>query len=154
MGVVLKRHGPLESVVHRKVHATFGGEGLVLLSDQDPASYPTPNAWGNAQDMRKGRREGRTEPNGCDGGRVSPIPVEPHSWKAVCYESSPHGLGKGSWKRAEVERVGESQSVTTFEKRSSDWLKAQCSPLIDKEPTSTLGLARESFFLFRLSCVS
>jgi hypothetical protein len=32
VGVVLKRHGPLESVVHRKVHATFGGEGLVFLS--------------------------------------------------------------------------------------------------------------------------
>jgi Transposase, Mutator family len=70
--------------------------------------------------MRKGRREGRTEPNGCDGCRASPRPVEPHSWKAVCYKSSLHGLGRGSWKRAEVERVGSSQSVTTFEKRSSE----------------------------------
>src|SRR6266699_5036643 len=70
--------------------------------------------------MVKGRREGRTEPNGCDGCRASPRQVEPHSWKAVCYESSLHGLGRGSWKRAEFERVGKSQSVTTFEKRSSE----------------------------------
>ncbi len=50
-GVVLKRHGPLESVVHRKVHATFGGEGLVFLSHQDPASYPTPDAVGALQSL-------------------------------------------------------------------------------------------------------
>jgi hypothetical protein len=68
----------------------------------------------------KGHREGRTQPNGCDGDRVGPMPVEPPSWKAVCYERSPHGLGRGSWKRAQVERVGKSQSVTTCEKRSSE----------------------------------
>jgi hypothetical protein len=31
----------LESSVRGNVHALFGGEGLVILSDQDPASYPT-----------------------------------------------------------------------------------------------------------------
>jgi hypothetical protein len=31
----------LESRVHLTVHARFGGEGLVLLGNQDPASYPT-----------------------------------------------------------------------------------------------------------------
>ena len=28
--------------MHRNAHALFGGEGLVLLSHQGPASYPTP----------------------------------------------------------------------------------------------------------------
>src|SRR6266699_539630 len=95
--------------------------------------------------MVKGRREGRTEPNGCDGCRASPRQVEPHSWKAVCYESSLHGLGRGSWKRAEFERVGKSQSVTTFEKRSSEsiaeatrWLPTSSK----KRTTSTAEAAK------------
>lgn len=33
--------GSLESRVRGNVHTLFGGEGLVLLTDQDPAPYPT-----------------------------------------------------------------------------------------------------------------
>jgi hypothetical protein len=31
---------------------------------------------------------------------------ELRAWRAVCCESSLHGSGRGSWKRAEVGRVG------------------------------------------------
>lgn len=31
---------------------------------------------------------------------ISPIPVEPQPWRAVCYESSLHGSGSDGWKRA------------------------------------------------------
>jgi hypothetical protein len=30
---------------------------------------------------------------------ISPIQVEPHPWRAVCYESSLHGSGRDGWKR-------------------------------------------------------
>ena len=38
------------------MHAAFGGEGLVFLSHQDPASYPT-SACGKAAYMGKGNKE-------------------------------------------------------------------------------------------------
>jgi hypothetical protein len=83
-----------------KPHVRFGRGRLMLLSPQDLASYLTSNAWGNAQDKVKGRRGGRTQPNGCGGCRNSPIPVEPHPRRAVCVERCLHGSGRGGWKRA------------------------------------------------------
>jgi hypothetical protein len=92
VGVVLKRHGSLESVVHRKVHATFGGEGLVLLGEQDPASYPTP------QESRPERRaeESSVQDEGRQGNRSNLMGLREMrrgqrersgNWRAGCLES-------------------------------------------------------------------
>jgi hypothetical protein len=46
----------VRAVCGDKLHVRFGGEGLVFLGNQDPASYPTSTARGNIQDTGKGHR--------------------------------------------------------------------------------------------------
>ncbi len=96
-GVMLKRHGSLESVVHRKVQAAFGGEGLVFQSNQDPASYPTSHDRG--QCSIHGERE-----QGCENvrdcaveaanrqGRSSQGRRASQAWRAGCGESCTSGV--------------------------------------------------------------